>query len=144
MSALSERIKRIGRDRREPVDVPEWDAELDGKKLHVRCITMQERDDYENYSHRINAPGEPKECTGLMVKLVIAATVDGQGAPVFGEEDFAWLQASPAAPVTRLFNKACEMAGMGGEEARKTARNFGSPSSSATSTTSPATSASGT
>jgi hypothetical protein len=108
-------------DRRiEPVKLPEW-----GGELFVRNLSGTELSDWQDLCASRTDPKTKKvtNSRGLKGALLVAAACDADGAPVFQEGDAEWLEGKNAAPLNRVWDKACEMSGIGGDEKKKLEKN---------------------
>jgi len=91
-----------------PVAVPEW-----GGTVHVRSLTAEERD---RYDESIYGDDEKVDRKRWRAKLVLAAACDAQGKPLFQAGDLERLAKKANAPVTRVYLAAARLNGIGAAE----------------------------
>lgn len=86
---------RASRRRREPVDVLGW-----GTRVWVRTLSARERIDWEWRCTPKKTPEGQQDTVFAAALLVLLATEDEAGAPVFEEAagDLEWLQQEAGAP----------------------------------------------
>jgi len=108
-------IKGIQDIRVEKVDVPEW-----GGEVYVKSLSGSQRDEWEN---GIVVSGGKMDVRGVMVRLVIMTACDETGKPVFKRGDETWLNEKSSKALTRLADKARELAGLTQKDIEVLAKN---------------------
>lgn len=102
-----ERILQAKDLRMEIVAVPEW-----GGHVNVRGITAAERDRFEAAITTQRKGDISLNLRNIRAKLVVLATCDGDGNPIFREEDVVDLGGKSAMALERVFSVAQRLAGM--------------------------------
>lgn len=116
--SLRDEIKTTEDHKRERVEVPEW-----GKTLFVRSLSGEERDAFEEGS--LVQKGKKREVAlrNIRARLVVMATVDGEGNSVFAPGDELWLGKKSAAALDRLFSVAQKLAGISDDDIEELVKN---------------------
>ena len=101
------------------VETPEWDG-----PTRVKSLTGTESDEWEAGLVKIEST-KGKRGDGMpiitpttkeaRVRLAVIAIVDDEGNRLFTDADKPKLAAKSAAPIRRIFDKVCEMSGIGDE-----------------------------
>lgn len=116
----------------EEVDVPEW-----GGTVFVRGMTGSERDLYEA-SLYVDRGGEATfDNANSTAKALVKCIVDAEGNRVFDDRDANELGSQPAAALMRIWRVARRLSGLGPEDVKAAAEDFGDPAGSVSSSTSP-------
>ena len=104
----------------ERVEVPEW-----GGAVYVRTMTAADRDVWELQTgeHRqamVDEHGEDAPAHVLMQNLraryVVFCACDASGAPLFTADDVEALGAKASGPVSRIFQVAKDLNGLGDDD----------------------------
>jgi hypothetical protein len=128
---LLDRAAILGADDREYelVDVPQW-----GGTVRVRALSGTDRDRYLQSLYEVADDGSGNfkvssvRLDGSSIRLVAMSIVDGEGQPIFSNEDVAALAEKNGAAIGRLNEVATRLSGLqkSTEEAKrdlKAARN---------------------
>lgn len=109
-----------------PIPCPEW-----GCTLHVRTLTGEERDEFEEGS--LVAKGKKKEISlrNIRARLVELSACDETGKPVFRPGDAKRLGEKSAAVLDRLFAAAQKLNGITDEDVEELEKNSASARSGA-------------
>ncbi len=104
------------------VDVPEW-----GGHVFVKTLSGVERDSYEQICENAQkqSPKRRKHMNvkGLKALLVVMATVDAEGTPLFKREDVPALNRKSGKAIDRIFQVAAELSGLSEEDIEDLAKN---------------------
>ena len=120
----------------EEVDVPEW-----GGTVLVRGLTGLERDEYE-VSMMVRYGGEMvQDLANARAKLVAKCVVGDDGKRLFTDADAGALGEKSGAVIDRIFDVACRLSGLRGEDVEAMTANFGGTNGVSSSSGSPRTSA---
>jgi hypothetical protein len=105
----------------ERVPVPEW-----GGFVYLRNLTGAERDRYEADSLRYNKKGAPAGANleNARARLLVLAICDEAGTAILSPADLEALSKKNAKPIDRLFDRACELSGIGEQELAELAEGF--------------------
>lgn len=115
MGLLSREQILAATDRRfEDVPVPEW-----GGSVRVRSLTGAERDRWEAACQ----VGGKFSIDRLREKLLAACIVSDEGKPLFSEGDIGLLAEKNAAALTRLFDVARRLNGIGAQDVEELTKN---------------------
>lgn len=90
------------------VDVPEW-----GGEVILKTLSGMERNAFENSLYRINGERATPNMANMSAKLLARVIVDEQGNRIFTDGDIMALGGKSAAVLSRLFEIASEMNGLG-------------------------------
>jgi hypothetical protein len=130
---LRKRILREGVDRRKKVavDVPELEL---GEPLWVRELTAKELDEYEASRVKVRGKEVRPDMENARAHLVVMATVDAAGQPVFAHGDVRLVGDLPASVVERLYDAAAKLSGIRKDDAKEEDDSLknGQPSASPT------------
>jgi len=116
MSNLLTRAQIVGAHdlKTEDVDVPEW-----GGTVRIAGMTGAERDTFEESLFTGEGVNRKQNLTNLRARLVAITLVDDAGVRLFSSADIATLSAKSAAALTRCFEAAQRLNGMGAKEAEE-------------------------
>lgn len=136
--ALLSKSDIFGADDRkyETVSVPEW-----GGEVRLRSLTGAERDAYEASMTRRVGNKQVEDLRNARARLVVLAAVDEVGAPLFDANDAAALGRRNAAALDRLFEVACKLSGISGDDVKELEEGFDSAPNGASTSDSPSPSA---
>jgi hypothetical protein len=109
----------------EEVHVPEW-KDADGDDVvYVRGMTGAERDLWE-MSLTVERGGQMvSDGANATAKALVKCIVTAEGQRVFDDRDANELGAQPAAALMRLWRVARRLSGLGPDEEKAAAENFG-------------------
>jgi hypothetical protein len=102
---------------KELVEVPEW-----GGVILVRCLTSQERDQYEESIYLDNQAGKGI-FANARAKLVVRACCNEDGSRVFLDDDAEQLGRKNASAMDRLFAVAQRLSGLGSDAEKSAEKN---------------------
>lgn len=101
----------------EDVEVPEW-----GGTVRLRMLTGKERDAFEASCLRDRHDGTKEfDSRNMRAKLVALTLIDENGGRLFSEEDVNALGKKSAKALSRIFDHAASLNGIGPEDAKKLA-----------------------
>ena len=126
MAKLLGRAEILGKDDRTLKDVPcpEW-----GGKVRVQSLTGTERDQWEMACQEQKGKEKVFSTDKLREKLLSFCLVDSEGKKLFSEGDIALLAEKNAAALTRLFDVARKLNGIGIQDVEELTKNSsGDPS----------------
>lgn len=103
----------------EDVAVPEW-----GGTVRVRGLTGAERDGFEADSVRGKGKNTSVNLANLRARLVALAVVDEHGNRLFGPADVAALGRKSAAALTRVYEVATRLSGLGESDVAELTEDF--------------------
>lgn len=125
MSSLRERI--LGAPDlvlRRAVPVPEWDQDGEPCVVHVRMLTVRERDGWEAKMLEARESGDPFAWRdNFRAGLVVRCAVDHAGERIFADEDAEALGEKSWKAVHRIAAVAIELNGLGALEAENAEKN---------------------
>jgi hypothetical protein len=104
--------------RKERIAVPEW-----GGDVYVQGLTAKDRDEFEASCLVRNGKKRDFTMQNIRAKLVCRCIVDEQGQPMFSVEDIHQLSQKSAAAMTRVFQAAQRLSGLGDEDFDELAKN---------------------
>lgn len=117
----------------EKVDCPEW-----GGSVLVRGMSGRERDAFEISLQEQRGNHPPvRNLANLRAKIVSRCVVDEEGNRVFSDADAAALGDKCAAPIDRIFDAASRLSGLGEQDVKEMAANFGGANGGGSSSASP-------
>ena len=115
-------------------DVPTKEWKL-GSAVRVQSLTGTERDQWEEACQEQKGKDRVFSTKQLREKLLSFCLVDAEGNKLFSEGDIALLAEKNAAVLTRLFDVARKLNGIGTQDVEELVKNCGAdPSGSSTST----------
>jgi hypothetical protein len=106
--------------KRERVSVPEW-----GGEVIIRSLSGTDRDQFEeSILVKVNN-GKKRDITlrNIRSKLLVLCIVDEQDTPIFSIEDIQRLGMKSAAALTRCFEVAQRLSGIGDQDLEELAKN---------------------
>ena len=101
--------------RTEDVDVPEW-----GGTVRVKAISGDERDRFDLFREQQASKGSD---VGVRAFLVAMACVGEDGKPLFTPKDVKTLGEKSYRALDRVFDKACEVNGLGAKAIEDAVKN---------------------
>jgi hypothetical protein len=104
--------------KRERVSVPEW-----GGEVFVQGLTAKDRDEFEASCLVRNGKKRDFTMQNIRAKLVCRCIVDEQGQPMFSVEDIHQLSQKSAAAMTRVFQVAQRLSGLGDDDLEELTKN---------------------
>ena len=93
------------------VECPEW-----GQTLHVRTLTGNERDDFENAVQTASKNKGGIDLRGLKIKLVLLTLCDEDGELLFDATDALVLNSKSSKVIDRIFQVAQKLNGLTAED----------------------------
>jgi len=109
----------------EEVHVPEWAGPDGDDVVYVRGMTGAERDLWEMSQYVIRDGEQVPDQANATAKALVKCIVDAEGNRLFGDRDANELGAQPAVALTRVWRVARRLSGLGPEEVKAAAENFG-------------------
>lgn len=114
-----DQIKSVSDLETQEVDVPEW-----GGTVRLKSLTGTERDRFEASVVQGQGRNTTVNMQNLRAKLVALSAIDGEGNPLFTEEDVKWLGGKSAKALNRLFNAAQSLSGLSESDVKELTANF--------------------
>lgn len=113
----------------EVVEVPEW-----GGSVNVIGLSGTERDDFE--SSLLVRQGKKREVSthNVRSKLAVRCIVDDNRTPIFSIEDIQRLGLKSASALTRVFEVAQRLSGLGDQDVEELAKNSATDQNAVSST----------
>lgn len=102
----------------EVVQVPEW-----GGSVNVIGLSATERDDFESSLLVRNGKKRDVSTHNIRAKLAVRCIVDENRMPVFSIEDIQRLGMKSASALTRVFEAAQRLSGLGDQDVEELAKN---------------------
>lgn len=98
--------------------VPEWRG-----AVYVRNLAGRERDAFEDASITGRGKDRRLNLRNIRARLVVMATCDAQGKPLFAERDIGWLGEKSAAALDRIFDVAQRLSRISDDDVEELAKN---------------------
>jgi hypothetical protein len=108
MALSKDQILSVNDRPTETVDVPEW-----GGSVILRTMSGLERNDYDASNMKRVGDSYEADTSNMYAKLLSRCLIDEDGKPLFTEADFGRLGTKSAKVLSRLFDKASAMNGLG-------------------------------
>ena len=96
----------------EVVPVPEWDGEVT-----VRTLAAWEKDEWEDSVTKGEGRKLDIDMGNLRAKLCALCIIDGKGARIFNDKDIESLGNKSAKVLSRIYNVAAKLNGIGEQDA---------------------------
>lgn len=104
----------------EPIPVPEWG---EGWVVHVRSISGDEHAEWQELVNAQRGKDKRVNPKGLKAALLVRTVCDDKGNRLFNSEDASWLGGKSSAVINRLWDRTCELNGMGDDAQKKLEKN---------------------